>query len=281
MNRFLNKSLRLCLQAYQMRPYRPCYSFSSANMDLGALRESFERHQDMIVFSELIEQSNNSLDNINYFKIFKILEDNRSPIKHYEDFFLQVNSTVTKKSDNIRMLLAKVKGRIAKKHEENGDYYESIQQVEQALAVLEDSLVPPLLLYYQMFRYYGHMQNRVGNKEEALEALSESVDMIERYLEHSDDQVTSNENCKSQAKAYNALVNLDASKADEWLRKANKAWEDYEGSRFELEEYAETVVHNARREYRQGKEKGEAYLMFNLYQFKKDPLKEKLTAVRK
>jgi benzoyl-CoA reductase/2-hydroxyglutaryl-CoA dehydratase subunit BcrC/BadD/HgdB len=71
----------------------------------------------MIIFNDIIEQSNNSLANINYFKIFKILEENNSPIKHYEDFFHQVNSTVTKKSDNIRMLLAKVKARIAKKHE--------------------------------------------------------------------------------------------------------------------------------------------------------------------
>lgn len=71
----------------------------------------------MVVFNQLIEKSNNIFDNINYFKIFKILEENQSPIKHYEDFFLQVNTTVGKKSDNIRMLLAKIKARIAKKHE--------------------------------------------------------------------------------------------------------------------------------------------------------------------
>lgn len=105
--------------------------------------------------------------------------------------------------------------------------------------------------------------------------------MIERYLEHSDDQVTSNENCRSQAKAYNALVDLDPSKAEQWLRKANDAWKDYEGNRFDLEEYADTVIHNTRKEYRQGKENGEAYLMFNLYQFKKEPLKGKLNAVKK
>lgn len=71
----------------------------------------------MIIFNEIIEKSNNSLDNINYFKIFKVLEDNRSPIKHYEDFYHQINTTVTKRSDNMRMLLAKVKSRIAKKYE--------------------------------------------------------------------------------------------------------------------------------------------------------------------
>lgn len=48
--------------------------------------------------------------------------------------------------------------------------------------------------------------------------------MIERYLQHSDDQVASNENSKNQAKAYNALVALDPSKADEWLKKANESW---------------------------------------------------------
>ena len=48
--------------------------------------------------------------------------------------------------------------------------------------------------------------------------------MIERYLEHSDDQVTSNENCRSQAKAYNALVDLDSTQAEQWLSKANHMW---------------------------------------------------------
>lgn len=36
--------------------------------------------------------------------------------------------------------------------------------------------------------------------------------MIEKYLSHSDDEVTSNENSKNQAKAYNTLAILDSNK---------------------------------------------------------------------
>lgn len=107
------------------------------------------------------------MDNINYFKIFKMLEETGAEIKHYEDYFLQVNVSVPKKSDNIRMLLAKIKVKIAKKHEANKDLYDTIDQLEQALAVLEDSLVPPVLLYYQIYRYYGHVQHKLGNAKEA------------------------------------------------------------------------------------------------------------------
>ena len=116
MNRYLNKSIRYCIKSYKLFPQRVLYRFSASNIDFNTLKESFKKNQDMFIFNEVIVKSNNSLDNINYFKIFKILEDNRSPIKHYEDFFHQVNSTVTKKSDNMRMLLAKVRAKIAKKH---------------------------------------------------------------------------------------------------------------------------------------------------------------------
>jgi hypothetical protein len=56
--------------------------------------------------------------------------------------------------------------------------------------------------------------------------------MIERYLQHSDDQVTSNENSKSQARAYNALAQLDGEN-EEWLKKANTCWSEYDGNKFE------------------------------------------------
>jgi len=52
------------------------------------------------------------LDSINYFKIYKMLEEAEADIKHYEDFYLQLDLSVPKKSDNIRMLLAKIKARI-------------------------------------------------------------------------------------------------------------------------------------------------------------------------
>lgn len=55
------------------------------------------------------------MDSINYFKIYKMLEEAEADIKHYEDFYLQLDLSVPKKSDNIRMLLAKIKARIAQK----------------------------------------------------------------------------------------------------------------------------------------------------------------------
>lgn len=70
----------------------------------------------MAIFNDIIIQSNNVVDNIIYFKIFKLLEDNQSPIAHYNDLFLQIYQVVSKKSDNVRMLLAKIKARVAKKH---------------------------------------------------------------------------------------------------------------------------------------------------------------------
>jgi predicted translin family RNA/ssDNA-binding protein len=91
----------------------------------------------MIVFNELIKASNNTVDNINYFRIYQLLEENQAEIKHFEDFFLQVNSTISRKSDNIRMLLAKVKSHIAKQHEKNHNYYDALNSCEQALEVLE------------------------------------------------------------------------------------------------------------------------------------------------
>ncbi len=72
----------------------------------------------MVVFNDLILKSNNVIDNINFFKIFKVLEENKGGIKDYQDFYYQLNIVVTKKSDNVRMLMAKVKARVAKLHEE-------------------------------------------------------------------------------------------------------------------------------------------------------------------
>lgn len=72
----------------------------------------------------------------------------------------------------------------------------------------------------------------MGKSKEALEALSESVNMIEEYINHSDDKVSSNENTKNQARAYNALAQLDAEN-DEWLKKAIACWSDFDGNKFE------------------------------------------------
>ncbi len=48
----------------------------------------------MVIFNPIIKESNNTVDNINYFKIYKFLEDNKSDIKHFEDFYFQLDSTI-------------------------------------------------------------------------------------------------------------------------------------------------------------------------------------------
>lgn len=58
-----------------------------------------------------------------------MLEEAEADIKHYEDFYLQLDLSVPKKSDNIRMLLAKIKARIAQKLQKNNDLYNSIRQL--------------------------------------------------------------------------------------------------------------------------------------------------------
>lgn len=171
----------------------------------------------MVVFKDLIIKSNNVIDNINFFKIFKVLQENKGGVKEYQDFYYQLDVVVAKKSDNVRMLMAKIKARVAKLHEEKNEYSESISNLEQGLSTLENSLVPPFLLYYQIYRYYGFLHNKIGETQKAVQALSESVEMIEKYLSHSDDQVASNENTKNQAKAYNTLAILDSNKTIEWL----------------------------------------------------------------
>jgi len=69
------------------------------------------------------------------------------------------------------MLLASCKTQIAKIHEQCQNYYDSIKCLEEAMEVLESSLIPPVLQYYQIYRYYGFLQYTVNNKKEAEEAL--------------------------------------------------------------------------------------------------------------
>lgn len=139
--------------------------------DYDSLKSAFDKNRDMLIFHELIRESNNVVDNINYFKIYKILSESQAEIKHYEDFFHQINSLVKKKSDNIRMLLAKTKVHMAKQMEKNNELSAAISQLDQSLEVLEDSLVPPVLLYYQIYRYYGHVTHQMGDFEKAVEIL--------------------------------------------------------------------------------------------------------------
>lgn len=43
---------------------------NTAEPDFKGLKEQFLKHKDMVVFNELIKASNNTVDNINYFKIY-------------------------------------------------------------------------------------------------------------------------------------------------------------------------------------------------------------------
>ena len=53
---------------------RPMYLFSSStNVDFDKLASSFSKEPDMTIFSDLVRASNNTVDNINYFRIFKFL----------------------------------------------------------------------------------------------------------------------------------------------------------------------------------------------------------------
>lgn len=104
--------------------------------------------------------------------------------------------------------------------------------------------------------------------------------MIDSYLQHSEDQLTNNENCRRQAKAFNTLAELDPKERKKWVEKAKESWEFFDGDKYVEEDYANTVSWLVRQEYQQSKEKGEEMLMFNLYQFKQDGLKDKLKKVR-
>ena len=118
MMNLLAKTSRVIYKSLLTKPHRSLYAFSTNNsIDFDVLASSFLKKPDMTIFSDLVRTSNNIVDNIYYFKIFKFLEDNKSDVKHYEDFFLMMFATVTRRSDNIRMLLAKIKARIAKKYE--------------------------------------------------------------------------------------------------------------------------------------------------------------------
>lgn len=50
----------------------------ASNPDFKALREEFLIHKDMVIFNDIIKASDNTVDNINYFQIYKLLEENNA-----------------------------------------------------------------------------------------------------------------------------------------------------------------------------------------------------------
>lgn len=176
---------RLPLKCFSLLARTRFWTGNTASPDFKRLKEEFVKHKDMVIFNEVIKGSNSVVDNINYFSIYKILDETKADLKHYQDFYQQLDTMVEKKSDNIRVLMAKMKGFIAKQQESKGNYYEALTSLEQGMEVLEYSLIPPILVYYQLFRTYGFIQYKLNNRKEALEALEESVKMIEQVLQHS------------------------------------------------------------------------------------------------
>ena len=109
---------------------RTHFRFSADNIDFTALTTSFGTEKDMTVFDKFIKASNNTLDNINYVKLYKFLVETNCEPKHFEYLFHEVNVTIDKKSDNIRMLLANLKVHVAKQHERQGNYYDALNSLE-------------------------------------------------------------------------------------------------------------------------------------------------------
>ncbi len=65
------------------------------------------------------------------------------------------------------------------------------------------------------------MHYTLGEKVKAKEILTESVDILDDFVSHSDDNVSTNDYCKKQATAYNALAKIDSEIKNKWIEKAN------------------------------------------------------------
>lgn len=70
-------------------------------------------------------------------------------------------------------------------------------------------MVPPLLSYYSIYREYGILHDYLGEHAKAKEILTEAVDILDDFVSHSDDNVSTNDYCKKQATAYNVLARID------------------------------------------------------------------------
>ena len=94
-------------------------------------------------------------------------------------------------------------------------------------------MVPPLFPYYNIYREYGLLHFDIGEFEQAKEILTESVEILDQFVSHSDDNVSSDQYCKKQAMSYNRLMVVDVVKnKKKWLKKANLMWEKYSQDKF-------------------------------------------------
>lgn len=70
-------------------------------------------------------------------------------------------------------------------------------------------MVPQLMPYYSVFREYGLLHYDMGNFDKAREILTESVNVLDDFVSHSDDNVSTDHFCLKQATAYNVLAEID------------------------------------------------------------------------
>ncbi len=53
------------------------------------------------------------------------------------------------------------------------------------------------------------------------------MDILDDFVSHSDDNVSTNSYCKKQATAYNVLASIDPENQNKWMEKATAIWETY------------------------------------------------------
>lgn len=54
--------------------------------------------------------------------------------------------------------------------------------------------------------------------------MTEAVDILDEFVNHSDDNVSTNDFSKKQAAAYNVLARIDSENRNKWIDKANESW---------------------------------------------------------
>lgn len=54
--------------------------------------------------------------------------------------------------------------------------------------------------------------------------MTETVDILDEFVSHSDDNVSTNDYSKKQAAAYNTLARIDPDNRNKWIDKANESW---------------------------------------------------------
>lgn len=62
------------------------------------------------------------------------------------------------------------------------------------------------------------------------------------------------------------------------MEKCFDSWKDYEGDKFQLPEYAESIIAKGRLMYKTNPEKADEFLTVHAYQFEKPELKEYVKA---